>query len=205
VTVEKCPALAGFLYDSLSLRQPICGSGEVLALFSLARKSGFPATETVVGGDPVRMSELLRGKSEHLMLAGPFGRQIGEADNPHAVREPSFDGSLDEVGREEGKRDRHVHLADATAISCCDGLRIRRRIRDKFIEPTSPSRDRCNQERAVLGPDCASVLRRHGCGHQNLTASSEWRFMPRDPQHIASARSLGADAFSVSQLDHQLI
>jgi hypothetical protein len=32
------------------------------------------------------------------------------------MREPSFDRRLDEVGREEGKRDRHVDLADAAAV-----------------------------------------------------------------------------------------
>jgi hypothetical protein len=43
-------------------------------------------------------------KPEHLVLAGPFGRQVGKADNSHAMRKASFDRSLDEVGREEGKR-----------------------------------------------------------------------------------------------------
>jgi hypothetical protein len=49
--------------------------------------------------------ELVRRKSEHLVLAGPFSRQVGEADNSHAMREPSFNRHLDEVGRGEGKRD----------------------------------------------------------------------------------------------------
>jgi hypothetical protein len=56
-------------------------------------------------------------KSKHLTLAGPFGRQVGEAGNSHAVREASFDRSLDEVGREEGKRDSHVDLADTLPAS----------------------------------------------------------------------------------------
>ena len=45
---------------------------------------------------------LLRSKAEHLVLAGPFGRQVGEAGNSHAMREPPVDGGLDEIGREEG-------------------------------------------------------------------------------------------------------
>jgi hypothetical protein len=51
------------------------------------------------------------------------------------MREPSFDRRLDEVGREEGKRDRHVDLADAAAVSRRDAFRIRSRIGDEFIEP----------------------------------------------------------------------
>jgi hypothetical protein len=48
---------------------------------------------------------LLRSKAEHLVLAGPFGWQVGEAGNSHPIREPAVDGGLDEIEREEGKRD----------------------------------------------------------------------------------------------------
>ena len=37
------------------------------------------------------------------MLPGPFGRQVGEASNAHAVRESAIDGRFDEIGCEEGK------------------------------------------------------------------------------------------------------
>jgi hypothetical protein len=47
---------------------------------------------------------LLRSKTEHLVLAGPFGWQVGEAVKSHPMREASVDGGLDEIGREEGKR-----------------------------------------------------------------------------------------------------
>ena len=40
--------------------------------------------------------------------AGPLGRQVGEADNAHAMWKASFDRSLDQIGRQEDKRDRHV-------------------------------------------------------------------------------------------------
>jgi len=49
-----------------------------------------------------RTLPLLRSKAEHLVLAGPFGWQVGEAGNSHAMREPPVDGGLDEIGREEG-------------------------------------------------------------------------------------------------------
>jgi hypothetical protein len=35
----------------------------------------------------------------HLVLARPFGRQVGEADYPHAMRKSSFDRRLDEKAR----------------------------------------------------------------------------------------------------------
>ena len=46
--------------------------------------------------------QLLRRKPKHLVLAGPFGRQVGEADHSHAMREPPVDGGRDEIRREEG-------------------------------------------------------------------------------------------------------
>ena len=67
-------------------------------------------------------------KPEHLALAGPFGRQVGETDNSHAMREPAFDRRLDQIGRDECKRDRHVDLADAVALARRDAFRIRRRV-----------------------------------------------------------------------------
>jgi hypothetical protein len=113
--VEKGPDLAGFLYDRLvsETADPWFGGG-IDAFFS-ALEIPFPGNGDR-GRDSVRKGELLRRKPKHLVLAGPFGRQVGEADYSHAMREPSFDCGLDEVGREEGKRDRHVDLADAAAV-----------------------------------------------------------------------------------------
>jgi len=63
----------------------------------------------------------------------------------------------------------------------------------------------CDQESAGLGTYCTGVLRRHGRGHENLTASPKWRLMPRHLQHIAASRPLGGDTFWVGQLDHQVL
>ena len=52
-----------------------------------------------------------------------FGWQVGEAGNSHAMREPPVDRSLDEIGREEGKRECHIHLADAAPLSLGDAFR----------------------------------------------------------------------------------
>ena len=50
-----------------------------------------------------RTLPLLGSKAEHLVLAGPFGWQVGEAGNSHPMREPAVDGGLDEIGREENQ------------------------------------------------------------------------------------------------------
>jgi hypothetical protein len=42
-------------------------------------------------------------KAEHLALPRPFGGQVGEAGNTHAVWEPAIDGGFDEIGGEEGE------------------------------------------------------------------------------------------------------
>ena len=69
---------------------------------SLPQKSRFLArrplpTETLFES-AVR---LLRRKAEHLVLPGPFRRQVGEASNPHTMGEPASDGRFDEIGCKE--------------------------------------------------------------------------------------------------------
>jgi hypothetical protein len=46
---------------------------------------------------------LLLRKTENLVLLGPFGGQVGEASNPHAMRQPPIDSGLDEVRCKESK------------------------------------------------------------------------------------------------------
>ena len=56
-------------------------------------------------------------KAKHLVLLGPFGRQIGEASNAHAVRQGAIDCGFDEIGCEESQRDCHVDFAGAAALA----------------------------------------------------------------------------------------
>ena len=75
-------------------------------------------TEAHCVRDPLGLMEGLQHReSKHLARAGPFGRQVGETGNSHAEREPSINGRLDEVGREEGERDCHVDLARSAALA----------------------------------------------------------------------------------------
>jgi hypothetical protein len=55
---------------------------------------------------------LLRRKAEHLVLAGPLRRQVGEASNADAMRQPAIDGRLEEIGCEEGQRDVRKSVSD---------------------------------------------------------------------------------------------
>src|ERR1700745_89930 len=70
--------------------------------------------------------ELMGGKAKHLVLLGPCGGQVGEAGNAHAMRKATVHRRLDEIGREERKRDRHIDLADAAplAFGNCFGVAI---------------------------------------------------------------------------------
>src|SRR5262249_55929073 len=57
----KAPNWRGSCTTAWSLRPLICGSGDVLTLFSPPWKSRFPATETVASGDSVRMESYCAG------------------------------------------------------------------------------------------------------------------------------------------------
>ena len=95
--------MAGFLYDRLVSETADLRFRRRIGAFFSALEIRFPGN-----GDRSRRrlgsnGELLARKPEHLVLARPFGRQIGEADNSHAMRKAAFDRRLDEVGREEGE------------------------------------------------------------------------------------------------------
>src|SRR5712671_140127 len=55
--------------------------------------------------------ESMCGKSEYLVLPGPFDRQITQVRDPQAVRQMPIDCGFDEIGRKESQRYRHVGFA----------------------------------------------------------------------------------------------
>ena len=84
------------------------------------------------------------------MLPRPLGGHVGEAGHSHTMRQPSRDGRVHEIGRQEGKRDRHVDLPNAAPLALGDAFRICVRVGKKFVEPAAASRNRRHQERAGL-------------------------------------------------------
>src|SRR6266446_4963246 len=111
-----------------------------------------------------------RRKSEHLVLPRPRGGHVGEAGHSHATRQPPRDGRFHEIGRQEGKRDRHVDLANAAPLALGNAFRICGRVGKKFVEPAASARNRCDQERAGLRAYRTSVLRWKPRGQKDLPA-----------------------------------
>ena len=62
-------------------------------------------------------------QTEHRVLAGPLGRSIAQASDADAARQSPFDGSLHEVGREEGQV--RELLDFLTWISSFEGFTLR--------------------------------------------------------------------------------
>ena len=133
------------------------------------------------------MRRLQRRKAEHLVLASPFSRQIGEASNSHSMREPARDSCFDEIGGEEGKRDRHVHLADAAALTLRNGFRVCCRIRGKLGEPTTSPGNRCDQCGARFRPDRTNVSWRHPLRQENFAAPFSYRLLPGPAKRVRCA------------------
>jgi hypothetical protein len=92
----------------------------VSAPLSLPRKIAFPDSRYRCWRRLSSNARSVRRKAENLVLLRPFGRQLGETGNAHAVRESAFNGRFDEIGCEKGKRDRHVYFADATVLMLRD-------------------------------------------------------------------------------------
>jgi hypothetical protein len=91
-------------------------------------------------------------------LARPLGRGIAQASNADAVRQSSFDGSLDEIGREEGERDRHIDLANAAFFPCSNLLDTGDTAGNDLIKPAPAARNRRDQRGAGLGADRSTVV-----------------------------------------------
>ena len=82
------------------------------------------------------------GKSDDLVLPGPFDRQITEARDSQAVRQAPIDCGLDEFGRQKSQRYGHVDLAHAACGAGRDGLGRGIGIFDQLLEPTAPPQPR---------------------------------------------------------------
>ena len=112
---------------------------------------------------------LPNGKTKHLALTGPFRGQVAEAGHSQSVSKTPIDGSLNEIGSDEGERDCLVDLSDAAALAACDGFSAGLGIGHEFLEPTAPPRNRCDKQRATFGTD-GSDLRGSGFRNEHFAA-----------------------------------
>jgi hypothetical protein len=101
---------------SVSAKRSI-GLGANSGAFVSGLKISLPGNRDRREQRPVRHRILLRDEAKHLVLARPFGWQIGKTDDAHSVREPTFNSGFDEMGCEEGERDHHIDLSYAAAFS----------------------------------------------------------------------------------------
>jgi hypothetical protein len=91
------------------------------------------------------------------MLARPLGRSIAQASDADTARQSSFDGCLHEFGREECERYRHIDLSDAAFVPRRNLLDTGDGAGNDLINPTSATRDRCDERGATTCPSTASV------------------------------------------------
>jgi hypothetical protein len=140
---------------SASGRQSLSGD---FAALSLALKFAFPGNRRLGLQRLVSRFLLTARKAKHLVLLRPFHWQISEANNAHAVRECAVDCCFNEVGREESKRNCHVHLAGCAAFafgnrSCSCGC-----VDDEFFKPAAATGNGGEQSPAIFGAYPAGVL-----------------------------------------------
>src|SRR3981189_2620604 len=81
------------------------GLKAILGGLSLGRGIPFPRCRSILDEDWSECGWLPHGKTKNLALTGPFRGQVAEAGHPQSVSKTPIDGSLNEIGCEEGKRD----------------------------------------------------------------------------------------------------
>jgi hypothetical protein len=112
---------------------------------SLRSKIPFPCTEITTDGDVVSVcARLFRVKADHLVLAGPLRRQVGEESDAHAMGKSAVDGRFDQIGCEKSKRDCHLDLSRAAVFPLRDAVGTCCWISDQFIKPTATTGNRCD-------------------------------------------------------------
>ena len=93
-------------------------------------------------------------------------RQVAHSRYTRAVRKASFDCGLDEVRCDEGERDRHVDLPEATALALRNAHSVGGRASHELVEPAASVSNRRDQQRAVLGADGSGILGSAGLRHE---------------------------------------
>jgi hypothetical protein len=88
---------------------------------------------------------LLWHQTERFELARPFGRSIAKPRDVDAPRQTALDGSADQSGSEEGKRDRHVDMTEAASLAQRDLADAGDGSRDDFVQPAPAASDGADQ------------------------------------------------------------
>ena len=136
------------------------------------------------------MAKRLRAwKAEYLVLTRPLGRAIAETGNSKSARQATFDGHFDQIGCEEGQRDRHIDLADAAFFARGDLFDISHGARDDFIEPAPATSARRDELGAGLRTNRASILRCCEFWHDNLAPPFRRCLLPRNMASANDRRS----------------
>src|SRR6516165_2991033 len=115
---------------------------------------------------------LLPRKAEYLVLLGPFGWQVGEASNAHAMGKPAIDGRFDQIGGKESQRDCHVDLSHAALFPPGNAVGTCCWISDEFVKPTTATGNCCHQPCARLRTYRTRLFRPNPLGQKNFTTPS---------------------------------
>jgi hypothetical protein len=91
-----------------------------------------------------------RIKSECLELLAPFGRQIPETLDADAAGQAAFYGGSDEIGSEEGERNRQIDLPNAALLAGAQFGDGGYSTRDHILQPPTTSGDGADQARTAL-------------------------------------------------------
>ena len=147
--------------------------------------------------------QLLRIEPERLKLPAPLSRRIAEPLDADAAGQATFYGRFDKIWCNEGERDGHVDLPDATLLASAKLCDRGHATGDDIIEPTTTSRDGADQARPaleLLRPDNASrcVVR-----EQDPAGSFGWRFPPRNRERRI-IRAIGSSSVPSSAVNIEL-
>jgi hypothetical protein len=120
ITVENAANWRIFYLRSCLIRDCRGQVGDFGRAVSGSRNSVSWENRDWLARDRFEVWRLGRGQAEHAVLARPFGRKFAETRDTHSIGQTPLDGCLDEVGCKEGKRESHVDLAHAAALSTSD-------------------------------------------------------------------------------------
>ena len=129
-----------------------------------------------LGGCQCRL--LLRIETERFELPTPFGGSVAQPLDVDASRQAALDRGSDQVGREEGERDRHVDMADAALLAQSNLLSFSDGAGDDLVQPATAFRDGSDQTVPAFRPLRSDLASRYAMSQQDLPESFGRRLQP---------------------------